>query len=92
VWECPGGSAASAFATNRDRFAIDLAGDDAAVTVGTDVPAGTVWVKTLTDRDAVLPERQKRHSASATARKSWTSLETIVLGTPGCAAYAENHA
>jgi hypothetical protein len=25
-------------------------------------------------------------------RKSWTSLEKIVLGTPGCAAYAENYA
>jgi hypothetical protein len=24
--------------------------------------------------------------------KSWTSLEKIVLGTPGCAAYAENYA
>ena len=23
-------------------------------------------------------------------RKSWTSLEKIVIGTPGCAAYAEN--
>jgi hypothetical protein len=25
-------------------------------------------------------------------RESWTSLETIVMGTPGCAAYAEHYA
>ena len=35
MWECPGVPAPSAFATNLDQSPIDLAGDDAAVTVGT---------------------------------------------------------